>query len=451
MRRGLAGLFAAAALLVLAAPAAAHPLGNFTVSRFARLDVRPRLLVIEYAVDMAEIPTFQQRARIDANGDDELTPDEADAYAADQAGRILDALTLTIDGDTIRPSIAEVAGGLGEGQGGLAILRLDLRFEASLLVDTRRIRFADANDPRRRGWREIVARASCGAVIASSTVPERSASDDLRRYPPGRLDDPLDVRSATLELGPAVPSPCPSPSGAGAGATPPPEGFAGLVARERLSASFVMMAVLLAMGFGAIHALGPGHGKTVTAAYLAGSGGGLRHAALAGVAVAAMHTASVLALGLVAVLATSAFPPEDVYPWLSLLTGVVVVVLGGWLVRARLRERAHPHLHARRAEALGRGRLAALAAAGGLLPAPAAVVALTGAIALGRPAFGLVLVAAFSAGLAASLALVGGIAVRARAYADGRLPGIASALPVLAAAVVLGVGVFLTVRAILRL
>jgi nickel/cobalt transporter (NicO) family protein len=454
MRRGLAGLVLAAGLLMLVAPgAAAHPLGNFTVSRFARLDVRPRLLVVEYAVDMAEIPTFQQRERIDANGDDELTPAEADAYALDQAGRILDGLTLTIDGEAVRPSVAEAAGGLGEGQGGLAILRLDIRFEASLLAGTRRIRFVDGNDPDRAGWREIVATASCGASIAASTVPEASVSEGLRRYPPGRLSDPLDIRQATVEVGPEAIAPCPSPGAVAAPAPPPPGGFAGLVARERLSAGFVLVALLLAMGFGAIHALGPGHGKTVTAAYLAGtSGSGMRHAAVAGVAVALMHTASVLALGLVALAASSAFPAETVYPWIGLATGLAVAALGGWLLRTRLRERTHAHArHAGAVGVLGRGRLAGLAAAGGLLPSPAAVVVLTGAIALGRLAFGLVLVAAFSAGLALALVLVGGVAVKVRTFAEGRFPAAASAIPLLSAAAVLGVGVFLTVRAIAQL
>jgi ABC-type nickel/cobalt efflux system permease component RcnA len=461
--RRLASAVALAAVLILAgAPAAfAHPLGNFTVNRFAHLEVRPGALVIAYAVDMAEIPTFQERRAIDANGDDELTPDEADAYAENEADRILGRLEVTVDAEPLHPVMTEAFGGLGEGQGGLAILRLDIRYEARLPAGARHIGFADRNDPAKLGWREVVATAACGATIAASDVPSKSSSADLRRYPATALSRPLDVRSASLDLGPENGSPCPAatPSVPAAPPTKAPEGFAGLIARERLSPSFVVVAVLLALGFGALHALGPGHGKTITAAYLVGSGAGVRHALLAGGAVALMHTATVLALGLVTLVAASVFPPETVYPWLALFTGLVVLGLGTWLLRERLRapdaepRHAHVHAHAREpVSPLSRRGLAALAVGGGLLPSPTAVVLLTGAIALDRLVFGLVLVAAFSVGLAAALAAVGLAALRVGELVGERMSSRwGRAIPVVSAVAVMAAGVYLTFRAAVRL
>jgi ABC-type nickel/cobalt efflux system permease component RcnA len=132
--------------------------------------------------------------------------------------------------------------------------------------------------------------------------------------------------------------------------------FAALVDRSGLSVWVIVLSLLLAIGFGALHAILPGHGKTLMAAYLVGAGGRIRHAVSVGVAVSLMHTASVIALGLVVLYAESVFPrPEDVYPWLGLLSGIVVIALGTGLfvVRYRARRRGaaavaadHGHAHA---------------------------------------------------------------------------------------------------------
>ncbi len=405
---------------------------------------------------MAEIPTFQQRVKIDRNGDDELTPDEADAFAVDQADRILRNLELTADGAPVDLEMVSAIGGLGEGQGGLALLRLDVSYEGRLLEGVRRLEFADRNDPKRRGWREVTAFANCGATIGSSTVPQDSLSAALLLYPEDRIDDPPNVREAEVVLGPETEERCPdaaSPT-APVPSPGPTEGFAGLVAREDLSPFTVLVAVLLAMGFGAVHALFPGHGKTVTAAYLAGSSAGVRHAVRSGVAVSLMHTASVLVLGFVTAAASAAFAPETVYPWLTVIAGAVVLVLGVAMLmaRTRAREASHGHDHDHEHdEPLGPARLGALAMAGGLLPSPTAVLVLTAAIALDRLVFGLVLVAAFSVGLAAALAAIGVAAIRVRAFAGDRFRWVASAIPLVSAGAVVAAGTYLVTTGVLKL
>jgi ABC-type nickel/cobalt efflux system permease component RcnA len=183
-------------------------------------------------------------------------------------------------------------------------------------------------------------------------------------------------------------------------------------------------AIAVALAVGAVHALAPGHGKAIAAAYLVGGRGRPRDAVALGVAVAAMHTASVLVLGLGLQLAlrpgSGGLPAltEQVTPWLRVASGVMVLAVGiHLLVRVRARHRAHTHAHAPAAAAtspFSRRGLVTLGAAGGLLPSPSAFLVLTTTAFMGRLWFGLLLVAVFSVGLAATLTAVGLAAVRGR-------------------------------------
>jgi ABC-type nickel/cobalt efflux system permease component RcnA len=231
----------------------------------------------------------------------------------------------------------------------------------------------------------------------------------------------------------------------------------------------VVLSLAVAFGFGALHALGPGHGKTITAAYLVGKEARARQAAAVGAAVALMHTASVLVLGLVVFVVARSFPPDRVYPWLTLATGVVALGLGTGLLMVRVRARrtsvdaphGHSHTHPHGLEhgdhthlarpISGRG-LAALAVAGGILPSPTAFVVLTGAVAAHRVGYGLALILAFSAGLAASLMMVGLLALRARAAVGRHLAGRwVGVVPIASALVIVGFGLFFATRGIAQL
>ena len=230
------------------------------------------------------------------------------------------------------------------------------------------------------------------------------------------------------------------------------------------------LSLALAFLFGCLHALGPGHGKTITAAYLVGAGARVRHAMTVGVAVALMHTSSVLALGLVLFVLARTFPVEHVYPWLTLLTGVVALTLGTGLFLTRLMARRrhlgvvhghrhdhgedhdhvqagdHDHSHPWDRPAAGRN-LIALAVAGGILPSPTAFVVLTGSISAHRIGYGLGLIAAFSLGLATALILIGLLALRARSLVAAHLRGRWAALvPLGSALVIVGFGLFFAAR-----
>jgi ABC-type nickel/cobalt efflux system permease component RcnA len=200
------------------------------------------------------------------------------------------------------------------------------------------------------------------------------------------------------------------------------------------------------------HALSPGHGKTIIAAYLVGRRGTPWHAAALGGIVTATHTIGVFALGLITLALSQFIVPEQLYPWLNLISGVLVVGIGLAVFRSRLRHRrAHAHHHHHREhEELGRGSLLAVGISGGLLPCPSALVVLLAAISLHRVAFGMLLIVAFSAGLALSITGIGLVAVLAkhvfrRASFDGRLIRL---LPAASALVILVAGVAMTARAL---
>jgi nickel/cobalt transporter (NicO) family protein len=303
-----------------------------------------------------------------------------------------------------------------------------------------KLAYADTNYAGRIGWQEI--------VVGAQT---RSESDELRAYPKNLLQSPLDVSSVTGELQPAGGSPPKLTTGK---ALQAPDriadaGFSSLIGREHLGALVILASLAAAFFWGMAHALSPGHGKTIVAAYLVGRRGTPWHAAALGAIVTATHTIGVFALGLVTLALSQFIVPDQLYPWLNLASGVLVVAIGATVFRSRFRHgRAHGHDHEH--EAPGRGSLLAVGISGGLLPCPSALVVLLAAISLHRVAFGMLLIVAFSAGLALSITGIGLVAVFAkqifrRASFNGPLVRL---LPAASALVILAAGLAMTVRAL---
>ncbi|TMK83202.1 MAG: hypothetical protein E6G44_12250, partial [Actinobacteria bacterium] len=333
-RRVLAVIAATVCLLlgvgVAAAPtASAHPLGNFTVNRYSGIAISPGRVEVRYVLDMAEIPTFQERAKIDANGDGVETDEERQEYANVEAARLLRGLTLTVRGAAIALRPVGAALRYLPGQAGLPTLRLEAGFAAGL-PSSGSAQYRDRNFPGRIGWKEITVRPEAGVTVTGSTVPVVSVSRELLAYPKDLLSSPLDVTRADFAFRPgqssnAVPAP---PRGPAVSNVPIASGgaFAALV-RWRLTPLLLLASLMLAFLFGAVHALGPGHGKTITAAYLVGSGARVGQAVAVGASVALMHTASVLSLGLVLFVLARSFPAEQVYPWLTMVMGLVALGL----------------------------------------------------------------------------------------------------------------------------
>jgi ABC-type nickel/cobalt efflux system permease component RcnA len=227
-------------------------------------------------------------------------------------------------------------------------------------------------------------------------------------------------------------------------------GFASLVKRERLGFWVILASIGAALFWGMAHALSPGHGKTIVTAYLVGQRGTPRHAALLGLIVTVTHTIGVFALGAVTLLLSQFIVPERLYPWLNFVSGLLVVAIGASVLRARLRRRHHGHHHHHQEHELSARSLVAVGVSGGLLPCPSALVVLLAAISLHRVGFGLLLVLAFSAGLALTITGIGLVAVLARnAFRrvgfDGRLVGL---LPTASALVIVTAGALMTVHAL---
>ena len=460
VRRGLGRVLVLGGLMiaVLSTPTAvsAHPLGNFTVNVYAGIRLTPGEVRVDYIVDMAEIPTVQVMPDVDVDGDGIVTDAERAAWARSTAHDLASNVAVAVDGERVGLRLVAAAASLRSGQGGLDVLRLESTFAGSV-GDTGELRFVDANFADRLGWREITAAGEGGTALVRSSVPAHSVTSRLRTYPTDLLASPLDSREATVSFEPGVGAQ--SAAGGAAGTTERPPlgsgGFADLMGR---SGPLMVVALLLAFAFGALHALGPGHGKTLMAAYLVGAGGRLRHAVAVGGAVAVMHTSSVLALGFVVLTASELVAPERVYPWLGLGSGLFAFGLGAWLLVRRIGEwggraeptdtHEHPHAPAiHDGRILSRRAMAALSMAGGILPSPTALVVLLASMALGRVAYGIALIAAFSLGLAAALVVVGIVALRARDAVSRRMSSrFARVLPVASASVIATMGLVLAVR-----
>ena len=460
-----------------ATTAFAHPLGNFTVNLYSGLHVVPGEIRIDYVVDMAEIPTFQVMPSIDADGDGAATSAELAAWATTTAPTLVRNLSLTVDGDPVALRIRSASARFREGQGGLSILRFEGLF-AGATRDAGELRYDDANYPDTVGWREISAVGEGGRAVTGSSVPPESVSDALLSYPQDLLFSPLDVTSmhASFASGTSIGSGSTSsaPEGRDPAARPGVDRspFVSLVDNHGIG--LVLLGLVLAMVFGAWHALLPGHGKTLMAAYMVGSEARVRQAVALGAAVAVMHTASVLALGVAVITLEQTFRPETLYPWLGLLSGVVAIGLGAYLLIGRLaswslarqeaahrglHEASHLHDHAHGhshglpegVSPTSRRGLAALALAGGILPSPSALIVMLAAINAHRVGYGLGLILAFSAGLAAALIVISLGALRARTAMTRRLSSFWGRLvPVLSASAIVGVGMFLTVRGVVQ-
>ena len=440
----LAAVAAGTAALVLVPAAGAHPLGNFTVNRFSRVEVSGHRLYVRYVLDLAEIPTFQARQ---AGGIDGA------AYARSIAA----GAHLTVDGRRARLVPLRHALAFPPGAGGLRTTRLEVILGGPRLTRPSRVSYHDANYADRIGWKEI--------VVGARTP---SGSDELRAYPRSLLQSPLDTTSISARLAPLAGPDVPPPLTRGRSLQAPDRvadhGFASLVARERSSAGFVLLSLFVAFFWGAAHALSPGHGKSIVAAYLVGARGTPRHALLLGLTVTVTHTVGVFALGLVTLSLSAFIVPDRLYPWLNLLSALLVVAVGLSVLRWRIAEwkrapgephdhhhaHGHHHHHHHPDPALGLRRLLGVGVSGGIIPCPTALVVLLAAVSLHRVGYGLVLILAFSLGLAAAMSGIGLLAVGAK-HAFGRLSlerGLVRFLPALSALVVLGLGLVMTLRAL---
>uniref|UniRef100_Q025F9 High-affinity nickel-transporter n=1 Tax=Solibacter usitatus (strain Ellin6076) TaxID=234267 RepID=Q025F9_SOLUE len=382
-----------------AALAAGHPMGNFSVNHYARFEPSARGLAIRYVMDLAEIPTFELFQQWGPGADPK-------AKALDQAREWAAHLAITVAGKPVKARVEHAAIVLAEGAGNMQVARIT----ADLIVDAAggRVAFEDRNYEGRSGWKEIVRPGAADRSAGLTAYP----SDPM-------LAPPQDVKTSFLwtvaPASPRVETPVAAPP------PPPPPGtvvkgdyLSTLLRRSEIGWQLTLIGIAVAFGLGAMHAMSPGHGKTIVAAYLVGSRGTFKHAIFLGGMVTFTHTASVFALGFVTLFLSRYVLPETLFPILGAISGLSIVWVGAMLFFRRLHRHGHDHhhhhgdghthshSHVPEGE-ITMGSLIALGASGGLVPCPSALVLLLSAISLGRVGLGMLLLVGFSAGLATVL------------------------------------------------
>src|ERR1700691_1372966 len=326
----------------------AHPMGNFSINHYSKIVPGAHAIEVEYIIDMAEIPTFQQMqesAVVPKAGDPSLVP-----YLQRESEVLRNGLTLQVDGEPLILRTVSRQAIFPPGAGGLPTMKMAFVYLATLPGDLKgsldSLQYRDDNYPGRAGWKEIVAVNGSGAALVSSSVPTTDRSLELTNYPTDMLHSPPQTLEASLTIK-AAPFGNKSELQAGSGwlATSgavasgnvilkansqgtPRSAFTELISSKRTDFLFMAMAALIAAVLGGFHALEPGHGKTLVAAYLVGSRGKARHAVLLGAIVTGAHTISVYALGIITLYASQWILPERLYPWLGIGSGLLVAGLG---------------------------------------------------------------------------------------------------------------------------
>lgn len=470
--------------------ASAHPLGEATISQYSAIMVGVDQVQIRYVVDMAEIPTFQELRAIGpgrSTGAD-LTQKEREAYISTKSAELVGGLSLTLDGKPLSLSVSKALLTFLEGKGGLPTLRLDMCITASLRgTRSGTLVYRDGNLEGHKGWREIIAVSVPRVSLTNSSVPSKDITNALRVYNLDVTSSPPDVRDARLTFSPGTEAggasqftegPCSvSPNADVPAITWAPQRsdpFANLF-NDKTVPLYLML--IIAFGMGAAHAMSPGHGKTVVAAYLVGTRGTALHAGILGLTVTISHTIGVFMLGIIVLSFSQYILPETVMPILSVVSGLLICLVGVTLFAQRLSywrrtraeahtrshephshedhthdgvhyhshqdEQEHEHAHVEHGHhddshshdhehphdpsvphkhgPFGRahthvpsdgqrvtmGSLLTLGITGGIIPCPSALVVLLVAINTNQVALGLLLIVAFSLGLASVLTVLG--------------------------------------------
>jgi ABC-type nickel/cobalt efflux system permease component RcnA len=508
--RGIITILVAAWILIVANSATAHPLGNFSISQYSAVRIDKGSVEIRYIIDMAEIPTFQeiQESGIVPTGEPGLqTYLERKAEILGEGLRLeVNGQRLTLSPESREIIFPPGAGDLPTMKIGI-VYRARL---GDAKGDEYVLSYRDNNFPGRAGWKEIIAVAGSSASILNSSVPETDRSSQLNDYPTDLLNSPPQELEAKVAFSTApmfasvtsvnssqshaqkttkaMASSKPQTTGSNVSGSldkvavtvlptdtkiarsgvidadapeidenppvhleanrqaTPRNSFTELMATKQLGLGIILMALAVAAGLGAFHALEPGHGKTLVAAYLVGSRGTMKHAFLLGLIVTAAHTAGVYLLGAVTLYASKYVVPERLYPWLGVVSGVMITSLGAALLVRRYRgkdgiSRHHHHHHAEHShgsdhphrhhehpqnhrahhhhdlnQQVSLRELLTLGISGGIVPCPAALVVLLSAVSMQRIGFGLLLIVVFSIGLAGVLIAIGLLMVYARDF-----------------------------------
>jgi len=465
-------------MCVTAGSLLAHPLGNFTINHLTVLTVAAQRLNVRYVVDMAEIPTYQAMRATTPDG--KLDRILLGAWARREAAEDVLQLQLAYAGSHRTFVLDSARATTRPGAGGLPTLYLVLQAHASLpsAKPGDSLVYRDDTYSGRLGWHDV--------VVAPATEP----THELTRYPSALLASPRAITFAEIRLdrdGRAIVRadrpPQASSDGAPAASQARSNQLSDMLARGTSDWKFVLLTVLVAVALGALHALEPGHGKTLLAISLVGARATVKQATILALALTVAHTIGVVALGVAINVFKGYFVPENIYPWITLGSGIIIAIIGARAIHrhtdnghehghghGQAHGHGHAHEHGRPAgrsdgpdhvhdfglhgaahttseahdAALGHdpdlsdiaharshaipgsaplkfGGTVWAAMSGSVAPCPAALVVLLAAVALDQVAYGIFVVVAFSFGLAATLTALGIAVVRGANWLQ-RLP-----------------------------
>ena len=420
-------------------PATAHPLGNFTINHLAKVSSDRGTLRVRYILDIAEIPSFQiMHAQ---SGD--WTQAAMQQWAQNEIAVVRSGLRVSIDGAPQTLESHSARASLRPGAGGLPIIRWVGEFTMPVTGGAaHRVSVQDSvYSDRRIGWKDI--------IVGSQTEP----TNELRSYPSALIGTPRRINAATFTVQPdgAVASVRESSDATPAAGTltswVSATALSDMFSRPNQTPLFIILTVLAAFGLGALHAIEPGHGKALLAFTLVGARATSKQAMILAVSLTVAHTAGVLLLGIVLFFAAG-FVSETIYPWITLISGVAIAVIGARILARYVRMRrglahahvhehdgAHPHSHDHHhGEGQEHGHSHAIpgsqplnfrsaiwaALSGGIAPCPAAIVVLLAALRLHQVGYGIFLIVIFSMGLAAVLSGLGIGVVHSAAWLSRR-------------------------------
>jgi ABC-type nickel/cobalt efflux system permease component RcnA len=492
--KALAELSLVMCLFILSSAAFAHPMGNFSINHYSKIEAGEKSLKLKYIIDMAEIPTFGERMEMDINQDKIISIEEQNAYLSRKSKELKKGLNLKLNDNPLELIVMSSNMVFLPGAGGLPTTKITIEYETNFekdnLVGVNNVFYMDENYPGRTGWKEIIVLGKKGeSYIVNSSATSTDISNELSSYPTDAISSPPQDLQAnfSFSLGIGETGTASSKLQEKYSKSPrvktPRNSFTDILERRDLTFGIVLFSLVVAFGFGAFHALSPGHGKTIVAAYLVGSRGTVSHALLLGIIVTLTHTIGVFALGLVTLYASRYILPEKLYPWLGFVSGMMIVVIGIVLFlkrfsrlrrgesedhdpsdghshsydhahqgshsqshHSRSHDQNHEHSHHHDIpERVTFSGLFALGVSGGIVPCPEALIVLISAISLHRIGFGLVLIVAFSIGLALVLMGIGLTMVYAKRFME-RFSGegkIIRGLPLLSSVIItiLGFGI----------
>jgi ABC-type nickel/cobalt efflux system permease component RcnA len=493
-------------------------MGNFSVNHYAKIQIEPDGADVLFVLDLAEIPTFELLQKWGMTAGSPKADLQAKAVA--EAREWAKQLRFTSDGELVAARFVSAEMVTADGAGNLPVMRVSTHLKVAAAPG--KLDYVDGTFPdRTAGWKEVMVVAKDGAGVKTSTAGAKDLSQGLTAYPQdAAVAPPQDLKATIVWVGVPVEKPVITEKLESAPVVPPdvtpavepaptaptvaePNSMGQVKRNDFLSKALKggeigwglgLACIAVAFWFGALHAMEPGHGKTMVAAYLVGARGTMKHAIFLGGMVTFTHTISVFFLGLVTLFLSQYIMPDKISKVLGVVSGLTILYLGGMLLYKRTRglsghdhghdhhhhhdefeddsdmafpnhshdhhhhhdhshgafthtHDGHTHSHVPEGDVTFKS-LVALGASGGLVPCPSALVLLLSAISIGRTGFGMLLLVSFSLGLALVLMAMGLLVVYAKnLFPEGKSdePNLFfQYMPVVSAAIIFGIGIVLT-------